>query len=276
MAVELLFVLNSCKSVATNEGQTRDSVEFVTQTMCDSMNYIISDNSKGIVKVILNAEFPQFYKNEAKTNNLKRLYSSVILGVDSANQTNSQLLHIYSMSMLSKYAQTYTDDISESESECDKIEYSASLTAGINIYSVFNQNELLSICRERIIKNNTESQQIERQYFNIDLNQMMVIKLNDIFDEEDISRISDMLKVKLLEINKVKDEKDLIELGYFNLDNLMANNNFYIDEKGITWNFLPLEIGCFSLGETKIFLSYNDLQPLFGNEENMFTKYLKE
>ena len=58
-----------------------------------------------------------------------------------------------------------------------------------------------------------------------------------------------------------KDDTDLIDMGYFNLDNLIANNNFSIGDEGITWTFGIYDIACYSVGETVITLDYETLKP---------------
>ena len=50
-------------------------------------------------------------------------------------------------------------------------------------------------------------------------------------------------------------------MGYFNLDNLVANNNFSIGEEGLTWTFGIFDIACYSVGETVITLDYKSLKP---------------
>ena len=98
-------------------------------------------------------------------------------------------------------------------------------------------------------------------YINISLPSMNVLELSSLFPEESISDISDLLKRKLLVQLNVKDEADLIDMGYFNLDNLVANNNFSIGEEGLTWTFGIFDIACYSVGETVITLDYESLKP---------------
>ena len=71
--------------------------------------------------------------------------------------------------------------------------------------------------------------------------------------------MSQLLKEKLLKQLNVDDEDALTGLGYFNLDNITANDNFYFDENGVTWNYVTYEIACYSVGETQITLDYDAL-----------------
>ena len=130
-----------------------------------------------------------------------------------------------------------------------------------SIKPVYNKNGIISFCKEEITKKNDKVTMTSHSYINISLPSMNVLELSSLFPEESISDISDLLKRKLLVQLNAKDEADLIDMGYFNLDNLVANNNFSIGEEGITWTFGIFDIACYSVGETVITLDYESLKP---------------
>ena len=99
------------------------------------------------------------------------------------------------------------------------------------------------------------------------------INLTDIFNDKDISIVSDLLKKRLIQQEKVSDQSQLIELGYFNIDNLSASNNFYFTDKGIVFCYEPFEIACYAIGEVEIELDYNVLKPYIRQDfhSNLFS-----
>ena len=71
---------------------------------------------------------------------------------------------------------------------------------------------------------------------------MRLVDVSDIFAEEDMAYISYQLKKQLKIVAGVHTEDELVELGFYNIDNVVANNNFMITSEGITWNYLPGEL----------------------------------
>ena len=88
---------------------------------------------------------------------------------------------------------------------------------------------------------------------------MKKLTRNDLFLNESEDQITQMLKSKLIETENVKDEDELYLCGYYNLQNLSVTNNFYFSDIGITWCYEPGILSIPSLGETSLFLPFEDL-----------------
>ena len=59
--------------------------------------------------------------------------------------------------------------------------------------------------------------------------------------------------------NNATGNEQLNDLGYFNVENITVSRNFYFDENGVTWSYLPNELAVEAVGEPKIFIPYGDL-----------------
>ena len=73
--------------------------------------------------------------------------------------------------------------------------------------------------------------------------------------------LSQLLKQQLLAQNNASGNEQLNDLGYFNVENITVSRNFYFDDKGVTWSFLPNELAVEAVGEPKITIPYGDLKP---------------
>ncbi len=100
-------------------------------------------------------------------------------------------------------------------------------------------------------------------YYSFNLNSMTRVDISDIFNIEYFEQVNAMLKEQLLKQEKVSSPTQLIDLGYFNIDNLAVNNNFYLTNDSIVFNYEPYEIACLAIGEVSIKLNYFDLQQFF-------------
>ena len=60
------------------------------------------------------------------------------------------------------------------------------------------------------------------------------------------------------------NDGELVDLGFYNIDNLEANDNFYVTNDSVVWNYLPRELSVFD--EVQIALSRKDITMLTENK----------
>lgn len=96
----------------------------------------------------------------------------------------------------------------------------------------------------------------------------------DIFKTGSYPVIKDMIISKILKKNRVETKEDLYEIGYFNIDDIKLNGNFFVNEKGITYTFNEYEIASYAVGSTDIILSFKELSNYMipGNPFSFFYK----
>ena len=75
-----------------------------------------------------------------------------------------------------------------------------------------------------------------------------------------------LLKQQLLTQNNATGNEQLNDLGYYNVENITVTRNFYFDDKGVTWSFLPNELAVEAVGEPKISIPYGNLEPSLSEE----------
>ena len=79
--------------------------------------------------------------------------------------------------------------------------------------------------------------------------------------------LSDVIVRKIAEANKVNDPKQLENIGYNNIRDIVPNGNFTLDEKGITYYFNEYEIAAYFIGITKVFIPYDEFK-IFITDDN--------
>ncbi len=94
-------------------------------------------------------------------------------------------------------------------------------------------------------------------YYVIYLPEMRVITVNDIFHIEDSDNIALHLTEQLLKDKNATNQEELYSIGYFDAEDILPTDNFYINNNGITWVYNPYEIGCYAIGDTHITLSFD-------------------
>lgn len=261
----ITFYLTGCTGIHTKKAFSEgDSVIFSFETVTDSniIRFTKNQYCKNIVQ--LSAAYPVFYKDSLSSIKLSYLYTRILFDCNDTSAIKD-CAAIYMKNILNQLADDSTDISTDSVYE--NIPFYNYLTK-VSIYPVYNKNAILTLCKEEQIIKNNELSIRTHNYTTIDLRNMKQVGINDIFPVESIDNITKLLKDKLMSDLKIKNESDLIDLGYFNLGNLTANNNFVIGDSCITWTFLPYEIACFSVGETRISLPYEQL-PHYKSENSI-------
>lgn len=95
-----------------------------------------------------------------------------------------------------------------------------------------------------------------------DLKTGEVITEKDIFIPEYKKLFNQMLSDKIIAQNNVETAEDLLEFGYWGIEDIASNNNFLIDENGLTYIFNQGEYSAPSLGAIKVPFTYNELYPI--------------
>jgi hypothetical protein len=100
----------------------------------------------------------------------------------------------------------------------------------------------------------------------LDLSTGGLITEEDLFVDNYQDDLAKLLVRKLAKTNEVEQVKELEEIGYFSIDEINPNNNFYVDETGITYYFNEYEIGPYAMGMVDIHLSFDEIKYLIRPE----------
>ena len=97
---------------------------------------------------------------------------------------------------------------------------------------------------------------------NIDLSTGKKIEEPDIFVDGFEIQLAQILVDKLAKDNKLSAAKELEDIGFFSVEEIFPNNNFAINDKGITYYFNEYEIAAYAVGLIAVEVSFDELEPL--------------
>jgi hypothetical protein len=102
-----------------------------------------------------------------------------------------------------------------------------------------------------------------RKFVNFDLFSGDELKLEDILIEGYSEQLNIVGEEIFRQTNEIEPNKDLTEAGYwFDNNNFGLNNNFTIDEYGMTFYYNNYEITAYAFGPTELFIPYNRINDL--------------
>lgn len=99
-------------------------------------------------------------------------------------------------------------------------------------------------------------------YFNIDLDNIVTISEEDVFVPNYHKTLTDKLVSQLMKQHDVTSTDSLLTLGYFNIEDIIPNNNFWIDNEGLHYSFNQYEIAPYSMGVIDITIPYSEISEI--------------
>ena len=80
--------------------------------------------------------------------------------------------------------------------------------------------------------------------------------------QDDLTKII----VDAIALSKNVEISELEDIGFFNLEEIVPNNNFYADETGITYTYNEYEIAAYVVGPVSVQIPYDKIQHLLRGE----------
>lgn len=192
---------------------------------------------------------------------LQKQFVVAYFGDDYAELTPQEAVNKYVEDYITGYKELEEDfkkDIEENETPGSWYSYYEMSQNEV----VFNEGGLLSFTVS--FENYTGGAHGSHSYTNFTLNTKdgKRITEEDLFVEDYQDSLAKLLIDEITKKNNLQDPKGLEDIGYFSVDEIYPNNNFYIDATGITYTFNEYEIAAYALGQTEVHLSFEQIMPL--------------
>lgn len=248
----LLLILNSCGNKTDN----------TTAHQCDSLKYniiVISDSIKDATgsTIIVNANVA-LPINESGDKDISSVYNKYLLNLKNDSITGENAVITYVKKILDFYKTPAENIPSELEDETEKV---SKYEINHNITPIFNSCNIFCVMKNTNMKKDGNSTIETNNYFSFNTSNCSRINIMDIIKDEYSTDINNLLKERLMQQEGVGNQSQLIDLGYFNIDNLSINNNFFFKDNKIVFAYEPYEIACLQVGEVCIALEIDELTP---------------
>ena len=235
----IITCLSACvQGKATMQEVSNDTVALAKISLNDTVNYSLTDSIDCKIMANVEISYPSQYLDKEKTESLQKIFAEKVLDVATDSLTLASAFPVYVKNMMGRYEGEAVADV-DIENDYEPVR-ECSIEAKVK--SVYNQNGIACFEVSEISTYDYEHYTYRGYFYTVDLSTMKMVNVTDIFAEEEMTHISDLLKMQLKIDAGAKTEDELVELGFYNIDNVRANNNFRIDNNGITWQYLPGEL----------------------------------
>jgi hypothetical protein len=127
---------------------------------------------------------------------------------------------------------------------------------------LYNQNNLLSveICKEFYTGGAHGAHNYTNRVF--DLKTGLRITESELFIEDYQDDLAKIMVDGIAVANNVDNALELENMGFFNINEIYPNKNFYVDDVGITYTFNEYDIAAYALGPVTVQLPYEKIRHL--------------
>lgn len=154
------------------------------------------------------------------------------------------------------------DSIIGMESHDEDAEMVTNFVESISNSIVYNEYQVVSYkVTQRYMKDKRRGSESIRNFV-VDLTTNSLISFEDIFRDGAEDELHQLFINNLFKQNNVNSIEELEEYGYFGLDELYPNDNFLVDNKGITFLYNRGEYSAMPIKPIEIFLPYKDISSL--------------
>ena len=260
MLLSLTMLIASCgKGGKGKANNGKPAVTVKTQNLNDKSTFKLSNGEVCTIVADAVIDYPVATVEGLALDSLQRLFAAYVLESgdslslqEALRQTVANSMHQYDF----MDEPMSDDEIADVEGQTT-INYATST----RVTPIYNKNGVVTFERVDVVKKNDKVASVTHRYYSFDVDTQTYIDVNRLFRDDAISDVCQLLKQQLLTQNNVTGNEQLNDLGYFNVENISVSRNFYFDDKGVTWSFLPNELAVEAVGEPKITIPYKDLEP---------------
>lgn len=256
--LSLTALLFSCsKSGKSSGGDGKLAVTVKSQRLNDSSSFMMSNGERCTIIADATIDYPVKAEDGTPMDSLQKLFAAYVLESGDSLSLQDAMRQVVTNSM--HQYDFMVEPVSQEELAEDEGMATLKYATSTRVTPIYNKNGVVTFERVDVVKKNDKVTSVTHRYYSFDVETQTFIDLNRLFREDAVADVCQLLKQQLLKQNNATGNEQLNDLGYFNVENISVTRNFYFDDKGVTWSYLPNELAVEAVGEPKIFIPYGDL-----------------
>ena len=259
--LSITMLLFSCdKSGMGKGGDGMPSVIVKSQHLSDTSAFTMSNGERCTIVADATIDYPVSMAEGVVLDTLQRLFAAYVLESGDTLTLSEAMRQVVANSMhqYDFMAEPVNNDVAVEvgeEADLNTLKYATST----RVSPIYNKNGVVTFERVDVVKKNDKVASVTHHYYSFDVEAQAYIELNHLFRDDAVADVCQLLKQQLLKQNNAAGNEQLNDLGYYNVENITVTRNFYFDDNGITWSYLPNELAVETVGEPRIFIPYGQL-----------------
>ncbi len=250
------LLLASC-SKSSPGGGGQPAVAVKSQQLSDASSFTLSNGERCSIVAEATIDYPVTGTNSVAVDSLQRLFAAYVLesGDSLSLQEAMRQVVANSMHQYDFMEEPMTEAVADEAAEMNTLKY----TTSTRVAPIYNKNGVVTFERVDVVKKNDKVTSVTHRYYSFDVENQTYIDVNRLFRDDAMADVCQLLRQQLLAQNNATGNEQLNDMGYFNVENITVTRNFFFDDKGVTWSYLPNELAVEAVGEPRITVPYADL-----------------
>ncbi len=228
--------------------------------------YLFADNdtTKPFANVEIDFTYPKNYKSKEDLLRLQKIFIGTFFNDMSYDSLSpKEALNAY----FDKYTNDYRDlgnqyyeDMGNLEGDNQPSWYWYQLFKSNEI--LFEDESILSYSVEHYYYEGGAHGSLSAMYYTIDLNNLTTITEENIFKPNFHHLLTERIVENLMKKYDVTTPEDLLNEGFFDINDIAPNNNFWLNNQGVHYIFNQYEIAPYSMGPIEVTIPYQEIQSI--------------
>ncbi|MDY6300541.1 MAG: RsiV family protein [Bacteroidales bacterium] len=263
IVLSVMMLLLSCgKSTKGGNDNGKVAVTVTSQRLNDSSAFTMSNGERCSITAEATIDYPTGAGEGVAIDSLQRLFAAYVLESGDTLSLQEAMRQVVANSMhqydfMAEPAGDEAVEVAESD-DLTTLKYATST----RVSPVYNKNGVVTFERVDVVKKNDKVTSVTHRYYSFDVEKQTFIDVCNLFRDDAVADVCQLLRTQLLKQNNATGNEQLNDLGYFNVENITVTRNFYFDENGVTWSYLPNELAVEAVGEPKITIPYSELKDM--------------
>ena len=246
-----------------------NEIKFDTISLNDKI-YLFpeNDSTKPFANVEIDFTFPQSFKDRESLARLQEIFNGTFFNDESyGSLLPKEALSIYLENYAEEYRELgnqYYEDMGNLKGDNQPSWYWYQLHKDNEL--LFEDENILSYSVSHATYTGGAHGALQVLYYTIDLNSLTTITEEDIFVPNYHNFLTTNIINNLMKKHGVDTPEKLINEGFFNIEEIAPNNNFWIDDKGVHYVYNQYEIAPYSMGPIEVTIPYEDIKSIIISE----------
>jgi hypothetical protein len=262
IALSFTLLIAACgKSGKGSAGVGKPAVTIKSERLNDRSSFKMSNGERCTIVADATIDYPvATAEGGVALDSLQRLYAAYVLESGDSLSLQEAMRQVVANSM--HQYDFMTEPLNADERDESEEEATLAYATSTRVTPIYNKNGVVTFERVDVVKKNGKVISVTHRYYNFDVETQTYIDVNRLFRDDATSDVCQLLKQQLLKQNNVTGNEQLNDLGYYNVENITVSRNFFFDDNGVTWSYLPNELAVEAVGEPKITIPYSELADL--------------
>ena len=262
----IISVFYSVLSISCEKKSKSKDNEVVFDTIqVDRIESIDYKQSKLNCNLHIAFTYPVEYKNKSALSDLQKLFIEKVFPPQYANLSPQEAVESFSAKYISDFKSIKAEDFFEEDyilEDDNGFMYVLSLENEI----LYNRNNFISFVVKNISYEGGAHGSNSIYGYVIDLNTGKIINEKDFAGRNYKKNLSPVIAKKIAIAKGLNNASQLESIGYTAVEDIVPNENFIFDDKGITYYFNEYEIAAYFVGITEVFIPYEELRTYITND----------